>query len=282
MQKCLEISLTMNPFLFGCIIIMLFWLITLIILKKKISDQNIHEMWWASFACSILGVTEPLFVPEYWNPPSILKFCRWDLESFIFCFGVGGLAAVLTELPKIKKIIYWLDFLLWRGIREIFILLRRFFLGNYKLNQVAVISYSRVSLSKDQLRVENMLLITFFLAMFGTTAHFNLNIIYDAAIVSVATAFFIWWRRPKLKWQIIGGGLSFTIIYTVVLIIVGLVYPDFYNKHWNLNSLSGWWFLGAPLEEYVFAFTFGVLWVPLFEAWKDEKKQFSEISERIG
>ena len=280
MQNFIKISIKMNPFLFGCIIIMLFWLITLIILKKKKSDQNIHEMWWASFACSFFGVTEPLFVPEYWDPPSILKLCRWDLESFIFCFGVGGLAAVLTELPKIKKIICWLDYLLWRVIRGIFLLLRRIFLGNYAINRVAVISYSRVSLSKDQLRIENMLLITYFLAMFGATAHFNLNIIYDASIVSVATAFFIWWRRPKLKWQIIGGGLSFTIIYTVVLIIVGQVYPNFY-EHWNLDNLSGWWLFGAPLEEYLFAFTFGVLWAPLFEAWKDEKQQFSKISRRI-
>ena len=120
-----------------------------------------------------------------------------------------------------------------------------------------------------------MLLITFFLAMFGATTHFNLNIIYDAAIVSVATSCFIWWRRPKLKWQIIGGGLSFTAIYTVVLIIVGWIYPNFYD-HWNLEELSGWWFAGAPLEEYLFAFTFGVLWAPLFEAWKDEKKRSTE------
>jgi len=87
---------------------------------------------------------------------------------------------------------------------------------------------------------------------------------------------FIWWRRPKLKWQIIGGGISFTIIYTVVLIIAGQVFPDFYD-HWNLDDLSGLWFAGAPLEEYLFAFTFGALWAPLYEAWKDEKNHSSSI-----
>lgn len=270
MKSCLEVSIEMNPFLFGCIIIMLFWLITLIVLKRKKLDRNIHEFWWASFACSILGITEPLFVPEYWDPPSILKFYNWDLESFIFCFGVGGLAAVLTELPKVKKIIYSLDYFLWLCIRGIFILLRRVFLGTSELNNVSIISYSELSLSKDQIRFENMLLITFFFAMFGSTAHFNINIIYDTAIVCVATSCFIWWRRPKLKRQIIGGGISFTIIYTVVLIIVGQVYPNFYD-HWNLDDLSGLWFAGAPLEEYLFSFTFGALWAPLYEAWKDEK-----------
>ena len=54
MQDCLEISFKMNPFLFGSIIIMIFWLITLIVLKRKKLERNIHEFWWASFACSLL------------------------------------------------------------------------------------------------------------------------------------------------------------------------------------------------------------------------------------
>lgn len=270
MGDWLNISIGMNAYLFGCIILMVFWLITLIILKIRRMSRDIHEFLWASFACSLLGVTEPLFVPEYWDPPSIIKFYRWDFESFIFCFAVGGLAAVLTELRIIKKLILKLDHFLWRIIRQIYIFIRGFTIGSYELNRVAVISYSRVSLDKRQKRIENMILITFFLAIFGTTAQFGINIIYDVAIVCLATSCFIWWRRPKLRWQILGGGLSFTAIYTVVLLITGLIYPDFYC-HWKLEDLSGRWIAGAPLEEYLFAFTFGVFWAPLYEAWKDEK-----------
>ncbi len=270
MGDWLNINIGMNAYIFGCIILMVFWLITLIILKIRRMSRDIHEFLWASFACSLLGVTEPLFVPEYWDPPSIIKFYRWDFESFIFCFAVGGLAAVLTELRIVKKLILKLDHFLWRIIRQIYIFIRRFTIGSYELNRVAVISYSRVSLDKRQKRIENMILITFFLAIFGTTAQFGINIIYDVAIVCLATSFFIWWRRPKLRWQILGGGLSFTAIYTVVLLITGLIYPDFYD-HWRLENLSGRWIAGAPLEEYLFAFTFGVFWAPLYEAWKDEK-----------
>lgn len=39
------------------------------------------------------GLTEPLFVPEYWNPPSLFVLEQrtgFDLEIFIFCFGIGG------------------------------------------------------------------------------------------------------------------------------------------------------------------------------------------------
>ncbi|MHA2219528.1 MAG: lycopene cyclase domain-containing protein [Candidatus Hodarchaeales archaeon] len=271
MRDYLNISVGMNPYLFGCIVLMVFWLITFIILKKKQMSRDLHEFKWASLACSMLGITEPLFVPEYWNPPSIIKFYRWDLESFIFCFAVGGIAAVITELPTVKKSILELDYLLWRIIKRIYVFIRGLVIGKYVVDRVAVISYSRISNNKSLIRIENMLLIIFFLAIFGTTAQFGLNIIYDAAIVCLATACFIWWRRPKLKWQILGGGLSFTAVYTVVLLVMKSVFPDFYEC-WNLENLSGCWIAGAPMEEYLFAFTFGAFWAPLYEAWKDEKR----------
>ena len=28
-------------------------------------------MWRTSWATSLFGATEPIFVPEYWNPPSL-------------------------------------------------------------------------------------------------------------------------------------------------------------------------------------------------------------------
>ncbi|UCE66404.1 MAG: hypothetical protein JSU85_16445 [Candidatus Zixiibacteriota bacterium] len=271
MRDCWNPSIEMNPYLFGCIILMVFWLITLIILIRKRMSRDLHEFLWASYACSLLGITEPLFVPEYWNPPSIIKFCRWDFESFIFCFAVGGIAAVITELPTVKKSVLELDYLLWRTIRRIYIFIRGLVIGKYVFDRVAFISYSRISNNKSQLRTENMLLIIFFLAIFGTTAQFGLNIIYDAAIVCLATALFILWRRPKLKWQILGGGLSFTAIYAVVLLIMTLIYPDFYD-YWNSEALTGCTIGKAPIEEYLFAFTFGAFWAPLYEAWKDEKR----------
>lgn len=241
-----QISIKMNPYLFGCLILMFFQLITFVILKLKKLSHNIREFWWASISCSLLGITEPLFVPEYWAPPSILKFYRWDFESFVFCFAVGGLAAVLTELPKAKKALFYIDYILWYGIRSIFVMLRRIILGTTDTKDISVISYSRVALSKSQVRIENMLLITFFAAVFGATAHFGLNIIYDVAIVCVATAGFIWWRRPRLKWQILGGGISFTLIYTVVLTVTDNIYPNFF-EHWNMDDLTGLFLAGAPI-----------------------------------
>jgi hypothetical protein len=58
-------------------------------------------MWWASLFTTPFGLTEPLFVPEYWNPPSLFDLARttgFDIESLIFCFGIGGIGAVLYNL----------------------------------------------------------------------------------------------------------------------------------------------------------------------------------------
>ncbi len=55
-------------------------------------------MWRTSAFLALFGLTEPLFVPAYWNPPSLFELARrtgFDLESFIFAFAIGGVGAVL-------------------------------------------------------------------------------------------------------------------------------------------------------------------------------------------
>jgi hypothetical protein len=58
-------------------------------------------MMWASLITAPLGLTEPLFVPDYWNPPSLFDLARrsgFDIESVIFSFAIGGIGAVLYNL----------------------------------------------------------------------------------------------------------------------------------------------------------------------------------------
>ncbi len=58
-------------------------------------------MWRASVLTSPFGLTEPLFVPAYWNPPSIfhlVETTRFDIESLIFTFAIGGVGAVLYNV----------------------------------------------------------------------------------------------------------------------------------------------------------------------------------------
>lgn len=271
----------MNGYLFGCIVLLAFWfLIRLFGLGLTQKRWMLREFWWASFTCAALGLTEPLFVPSYWSPPSILKFWRWDFESFPFCFAVGGISAVLTEIPPIKGLLVNIYYGGERIVRWLLSLVSRTTGGRIHagiLDRPLV----RVLIPRDQLRIENMLLVTFTLAVFGVTGEFDINIIYRAAIVCFSSALWISWRRPSLCWQVPGGGLSFTVLYTIVLVVTGQVYPDFYNC-WNVKALSGCHFLRAPVEEYLYAFTFGAFWAPLYEAWKQTRIMEESDSQSLG
>ena len=48
-----------------------------------------------------LGLSEPLFVPGYWNPPSLFNLAQktgFDIESILFSFAIGGIGSVLYRI----------------------------------------------------------------------------------------------------------------------------------------------------------------------------------------
>lgn len=54
------------------------------------------------------GLTEPLFVPEYWNPPSLFELAQktgFDIESIIFSFAIGGIGAVLYNILVRRRLV---------------------------------------------------------------------------------------------------------------------------------------------------------------------------------
>jgi len=60
-----------------------------------------RTMLRVSFATALLGLTEPLFVPKYWNPYTLLDLARrtgFDLESLLFCFAIGGMVFAAYEV----------------------------------------------------------------------------------------------------------------------------------------------------------------------------------------
>ena len=70
-------------------------------------DQHRKHMLWASLLMAPFGLTEPLFVPEYWNPPSLFELAQrtgFDIESVIFSFAIGGVGAVLCNIITRKRL----------------------------------------------------------------------------------------------------------------------------------------------------------------------------------
>jgi hypothetical protein len=114
----MHVDFRMNPYLLGAMVLLLLWLAIGMRLYIYRCYDDIREFWWGSLACALLGFTEPLFIPDYWNPPSVLSFQRWDLESFLFCFAIGGIAAVLPEIPGARTLFFRLDYAAWRTARR--------------------------------------------------------------------------------------------------------------------------------------------------------------------
>src|SRR3989344_2611266 len=84
-----------NEWLVFSLILFLIWL-AIFFLNKRTRK----EMFWVSLFTMPFGLTEPLFVPEYWNPPSLFNLAAktgFDIESLIFSFAIGGIGSIIYE-----------------------------------------------------------------------------------------------------------------------------------------------------------------------------------------
>lgn len=196
------------------------------------------SMIWASLFTTPFGLSEPLFVPEYWSPPSLFDLARrtgFDIESLIFCFGIGGIGAVLYNLLTRQSL------------------------------EPALGSERR----QARHRFHFWALSAPFLS-FPILYVFPWNPIYPAiaamAIGTLATVL----CRPDLLRKTWVGGLLFLAYYIVFLLGLETIAPGYIARVWNLEALSGLSTGGMPLEELLFAITFGAYWSGVYEhfTWK--------------
>ena len=218
-----------NEWMVFSLTLLIIWLI-IFIFRKGLRK----EMFWVSLFTMPFGLTEPLFVPEYWNPPSLFNLAEstgFDIESLIFSFAIGGIASVLYESffrVKHKKM----------SKHEMHD-------KGHRLHLIAILSP----------------IITFLLI----EALFSINPIYSAIIAMFLGSITAILCRPDLKKKVLGGGLLFLVLYFVSFVILNLIYPGFIESTWNLSAISGILFFGVPLEELLFAFPLGMLWSSIYE-----------------
>jgi len=216
------------------------WAVVYVSLASKESKK---EMLVVSLWTSLLGATEPLFVPEYWSPPSLFDLALrtgFDIESFLFAFGIGGLAAVIYE--KMHPVAH-----------------RRM--------PPARIRGSRHTYHTAALLSAPVLFILLLL-------YSDLNPIYAASLALLAGGIFSWYCRPDLKRKMITGSLAFLALYVAYFSTLNLAYPGYVEAVWNLDAVSGVLVAGIPIEELLFALSFGFLWSSIYEhaTWRTIKR----------
>jgi hypothetical protein len=192
------------------------------------------EMFWVSLFTMPFGLTEPLFVPEYWNPPSLFNLAArtgFDIESLIFCFAVGGIGAVLYE----------------------------------SVFRVRHQKMSRKEMHSKRHRFHLLALTSPIIVFLPLQIFTNLNPIYSASIAMFIGGIAAILCRPDLKKKILVGGALFFALYFVFFLFFNLAYPGLVQEVWNLSAISGILILGIPLEELMFAFAFGMMWSSVYE-----------------
>lgn len=195
--------------------------------------QHRGAMRWASIFTMPFGLTEPLFVPDYWTPPSLFDLARrtgFDIESLIFCFGIGGVGAVLVNV-------------ITRG-------------------RTAPVPHDERRHQRH--RLHRAALISPFL-LFPLLYLMPWNPIYPATVAMLVGALAVVACRPDLWRNVMVGSGVFLVYYALFLLGLERLAPGYIERVWNLEALSGLLVGRMPLEELLFAVGFGAYWAGVYE-----------------
>ncbi len=186
-----------------------------------------------SVLTAVFGLTQPIFVPAYWNPPTLFDLAQrtgFDIESLIFTFAIGGIGAVsyraMAVLPETSV-----------GDAQ----LRP---GRHRWHFAALAAPFPV-----------------FLLLLAAPW----NPIYAAILALFVGALAAAICRPDLVRNSLWGGVIFLGLYLVFLLGLRWSWPGYIEAVWNLPQLLSWRPLGLPLEELLFGFGFGLYWSCVYE-----------------
>ncbi len=190
-------------------------------------------MWRASAATAVLGLTEPIFVPSYWNPPSLFELTRrtgFDIESVIYAFAIGGIGSVLyyTFTPQ----------------------------------HMARVSAAERTAPLHRLHLA-ALLVPF--VAFIPLYFVPWNPIYPVLVSFVLGAIASVICRPALGRKTVIGAMLFLGLYTAFMLGLRWLAPGYIAEVWNLPALRGGLIFGIPVEELLFGLTFGAYWTGVYE-----------------
>ncbi len=213
------------------LILVIIWSVIYLFQRSKVERR---EMLIVSAWTSLLGLTEPLFVPEYWSPPSLFDLALqtgFDIESLIFAFAAGGIVFSLYQLFLHKKHAHM----------------------------------SEMSHNASRHRFHYVVMLSVPVLIIGMLVGTNLNPIYDFIIAGLVGGLLSWYCRPDLeKKMVVSAGLFLGLYYVYFLTLIAMS-PDYVERIWNLKALSGILITGIPLEELLFAIMLGFYWSSVYE-----------------
>ena len=192
-----------------------------------------QKMLRVSLATSLLGFSEPIFVPEYWNPPSLFGLAQctgFDIESLIFCFAIGGIGAVMYNTLTSSDI---------EAVP-------------HSERHAALHRWHRLAIAAPFL-------------VFPVLYFLPWNPIYPGIVAMALGGISNVLCRPDLLRNTLFGGVLFLMFYAIFMLLLVLFVPGYIEQVWNLPALSGVLLGGIPMEELAFGFAFGLYWAGIYE-----------------
>lgn len=193
--------------------------------------QQRRLMLWSAVLSAPWALASVAFVPEYWTPSRIATFLVGP-EDVIFSFTNGVLVWLLATWPVRHRITVDLSF-----TRIV----------------VRYVSYCALGMSLGAV---------FRLLGFGVMSSALLTFLIAAILLLV---------RHRALWSLmLTGSVSFAVAYFAYTAVIFRLSPTFVNQ-WNAANLWGYFILGVPLEEVLWALGFGAIW-PMLMAYSFEAK----------
>jgi hypothetical protein len=179
-----------------------------------------------SFLFGIFGpISEFWYLQDYWHPQTFTG-THVGIEDFLFGFLLGGIASVLY-LELFNK-----------------------------------------HISKQKNKDHHIRFLLSFVAIFIFLISFyifGVNSIYASIIVFLSLALLIYFFRPDLFVDSLMSGIFLGLTMFLSYILFLYFFPDAIHKWWFLGNISGILILGIPLEELLWAFSFGLVAGPTYE-----------------
>lgn len=215
------------------------WSALYLLVKNGVSKK---EMLIVSLWTAVTGLAEPIFVPAYWSPPSLFNLALrtgFDIESVIFSFATGGIAVIIYE---------W-----FFKIRHEHISITKRHHPHHRLHIYTLLSTPFI-----------------FMILFLVT---DWNIIYSVIVSMTLGGLCTWYCRPDLKIKMLSSAIIFLVIYFFYFLALIAMSPGYVEQVWNIKAISGVLIFGIPLEELLFALSFGFLWSSVYEhvTWRKVK-----------
>ncbi len=207
------------------IFFLLVWTILFVVrndLRRKILTMSI--------LVAPLGITQLFFFRDYWRPSYSLGtvFDVVGLEEIIFCFLIGGIAAVIYE--EIFGLRY-----AKRHVKN-----HLYFMLGCSIFGILGMVIGNIILGFNSMYVSITLLL----------------------LIGVAVLVF---RHDLLKDALFSGLLVGLIMFVFYIFFFNVIFDGIIQKWWLLKNLSGILVFGVPLEELMWGFSWGFVAGPAYE-----------------